>query len=450
MKTPEEQPPPSVPATGKQGGKARAIQAWAEPSVWTEPMLMALERGIKGGKWFSLIDKVWNPRNLESSWQKVRRNGGAAGPDGCSVTRFERDAAARLEKLSPQLREGTYTARPVRRTWIEKPGSAEKRPLGIPDVSDRIVQGALRHVLEPIFERTFSEYAYGFRPGRGAKDALRRVDGLLKEGRTWVVDADIKGYFDAIPHDRLMDCLRQHVSDGRVLDLVEKYLKAGVMDSLHGWSPGERGTPQGAVISPLLANIYLNELDHLMTARGYAITRYADDFVILTNSQEEAEEALKLLRTWTASRELTLHPEKTRLTDASVKGQGFEFLGYRFEAGSKWPRRKSLQKLRDTIRARTPRLNGRSLEAIITGVNSVLRGWFGYFKHSNARTMPAIDGFVRRRLRSILRRREGKRATMKNGSDYQYWPNKFFDAHGLFCLTAARQRHCQSRNRVNC
>jgi len=437
--------PPPVPTGDKQGGEARARWAWTEASVWSEPMLTTLERGIKGGKWFSLMDKAWNPRNLESSWHKVQRNGGAAGVDGHSVAQFARPAASNLERIHRQLREGTWEPQPVRRTWIDKPGSPDKRPLGIPNVSDRIVQGALRHVLEPIFEHTFSEYSYGFRPGRGAKDALRRVDGLLKAGRAWVVDADIKGYFDAIPHDQLMDCLKQKVSDGRVLALVEKYLKAGVMDSISGWSPGERGTPQGAVLSPLLANLYLNELDHLMAARGYAITRYADDFVILTNTESEAREALRLLQEWTARRELTLHPEKTRLIDTSIKGEGFDFLGYRFQNGGKWPRKKSLQKLRDTVRQRTPRLNGRSLEAIIAGLNPVLRGWFAYFKHSAKTNLREMDQFVRRRLRSMLRRRLGGKGTTGMGRDHNRWPNTFFTARGLFCLAAARERICQSR-----
>lgn len=438
-------PPPSVPAGDKQGGEVRARWAWTEASVWSEPMLTTLERGVKGGKWFSLIDKAWNLRNLESSWQKVQRNGGAAGVDGHSVAQFARHAKSSLERIHRHLREGTWEPQPVKRTWIDKPGSTGKRPLGIPNVSDRIVQGALRHVLEPIFEHTFSEHSFGFRPGRGAKDALRRVDGLLKEGRAWVVDADIKGYFDAIPHDRLMDCLRQKVSDGRVLDLVEKYLKAGVMEGLGGWSPGTRGTPQGAVISPLLANLYLDELDHLMTAHGYAITRYADDFVILTNTESEARQALHLLEEWTTRKELTLHPEKTRVIDASVKGEGFDFLGYRFQNGSKWPRRQSLDKLKETIRQRTPRLNGRSLEALIAGLNPVLRGWFEYFKHSAKHALSPVDGFVRRRLRSILRRRLGKRGTKPSSVDSLHWPNTYFTAHGLFCLTDARARHCQSR-----
>jgi RNA-directed DNA polymerase len=408
-------------------------------------MLTTLERGVKGGKWFSLIDKAWNPRNLESSWQKVERNGGAAGVDRQSVAQVARHAASHLERIHRHLRAGTWEPQPVRRTWIDKPGSPDKRPLGIPNVSDRIVQGALRHVLEPVFEHTFSEHSFGFRPGRGAKDALRRVDGLLKEGRAWVVDADIKGYFDAIPHDQLMDCLRRKVSDGRVLELVERYLKAGVMDGLHGWSPGERGTPQGAVLSPLLANLYLDELDHLMTARGYAITRYADDFVILTNTESEAKAALELLEEWTARKGLTLHPDKTRLIDVNVKGEGFEFLGYRFQNGSKWPRKKSMEKLKETIRQRTPRLNGRSLEAIIAGLNPVLRGWFEYFKHSVKRALPNVDAYVRRRLRTMLRKRLGRKGTWKAIQDSRRWPNTFFTAHGLFCLTDARARLCQSR-----
>jgi RNA-directed DNA polymerase len=445
MNMPTQSTPPEVPAGDKQGGEVCARWAWAEASVWTKPMLTTLERGVKGGKWFSLIDKAWNLRNLESSWQKVQRNGGAAGPDGHSTAQFARHAKSNLERIHRQLREGTWEPQPVRRTWIEKPGSPDKRPLGIPNVPDRIVQGALRHVLEPIFEHTFNEHSFGFRPGRGAKDALRRVDGLLKEGRAWVVDADIKGYFDAIPHDQLMDCLRQHVSDGRVLELVEKYLKAGVMDGLNGWSPGKRGTPQGAVISPLLANIYLDELDHLMTARGYAITRYADDFVILTHTESEARQALHLLQEWTTRRGLTLHPEKTRLIDVTVKGEGFDFLGYRFQNGHKWPRKKSMDKLKETIRQRTPRLTGRSMGAIIAGLNPVLRGWFEYFKHSAKTRLREVDQFVRRRLRSMLRIREGFRGVSRKGLDHQRWKNNFFTAHGLFCLTDARARLCQSR-----
>ena len=445
MNTPKQENPPPVPATDKQGGEVRARWAWSEAAVWTEPMLTSLERGVKGGKWFSLIDKVWNPRSLEAAWRKVLRNRGAAGVDRQSVAQFKHHAAEELDRLHWQLQEESYQPQPVRRTWIEKTGSKELRPLGIPSVRDRVVQGAIKHALEPIFERDFSEHSYGFRPGRSAKDALRRVEGQLREGRIWVVDADIKGYFDHIPHEQLMERVERKVSDGRVLELIGKYLKAGVMESAKEWKPTGQGTPQGAVLSPLLANIYLDELDGQMAAQGYAMSRYADDFVILCASQSEAEAALSEVREWCERRGLTLHPEKTRIVDASQAGEGFEFLGYHFERGMKWPRKKSMARLRESIRQRTRRQNGLSLREIIGGVNAVLHGWYAYFKHSKANALETVDGFVRRRLRSILRKRQRQRGTHPAGVDHQRWPNAYFAAQGLFCLRAAQAACRQSR-----
>ena len=234
-------------------------------------------------------------------------------------------------------------------------------------------------VIEPIFEHEFAEHSYGFRPKRGCKDALRRVDELLKSGYNYIVDADLKSYFDTIPHDRLMALVGQKVSDGRVLTLIETFLKQGVLDGMREWTP-EMGTPQGAVISPLLSNIYLNPLDHLMARAGIEMVRYADDFVILCRSPEEASQALAVVQDWTAAAGLTLHPTKTRIVDA--KEDGFEFLGYRFEGGKRYPRAKSLKKFKDTIRAKTKRTSGKSLRAIIGSLNPTLRGWFEYFKHS--------------------------------------------------------------------
>jgi RNA-directed DNA polymerase len=231
--------------------------------------------------------------------------------------------------------------------WIAKPGTSEKRPLGIPTVRDRVVQAALRNVLEPIFEKDFAAHSYGFRPGRGCKDALRRVDALLKQGYSYVVDADLKSYFDTIPHDLLMARIRDKIADNRLLTLVELFLKQQVMEMTAGWTP-ETGTPQGAVLSPLLSNIYLNPLDHLMAQSGVNMVRYADDFVILCRTEAEALKALALVQGWTAQAGLTLHPTKTRIVDAAVRG-GFDFLGYHFERGMRWPRRKSEKKLRQGV-----------------------------------------------------------------------------------------------------
>jgi RNA-directed DNA polymerase len=297
--------------------------------------------------------------------------------------------------------------------------------------------------LEPIFEHEFAEHSYGFRPDRGCKDGLRRVDELLKAGYISIVDADLKSYFDTIPHDRLMSLVGQKVSDGRVLSLIEMFLKQGVLDDLREWTP-EQGTPQGAVISPLLSNIYLNPLDQLMAQEGFEMVRYADDFVILCRSPEEATHALARIQAWTAAAGLTLHPTKTRIVDATK--DGFEFLGYRFENGKRYPRAKSIQKLKDTIRAKTKRTNGECLRAIIGHLNPTLRGWFEYFKHSYRTTFQDIDGWVRMRLRSILRKRQGRKGRGR-GRDHCRWPNALFAVQGLYSLKTAHELACQSSSR---
>lgn len=271
-----EEDKPAVVPEAKQAGDERARRAWAEPCIWTERMLTALEDGVKGGKWFSLIDKVSAPRVLRWAFTRVKANGGAAGVDHQTIAMYEQQEEQQTEYLARTLKEGSYQPAAIRRKWIAKPGSREKRPLGIPTVRDRVVEKALLGTLEPIFERDFAEQSYGFRPGRGCKDALRRVDQLLKEGYEWVVDVDFKSYFDTIPHEPLLKRVEEKVADGRVLELIRKYLRQGVLEELREWQP-EAGTPQGAVISPLLSNIYLDPLDQLMKTRGREMVRYADD-----------------------------------------------------------------------------------------------------------------------------------------------------------------------------
>jgi RNA-directed DNA polymerase len=435
----ETQPTP-VAATPQQAGEARDRDPWwwVERGVWTERMLTRLTSCEPADRvWFRLVDKTYAPVNLQSAFHKVWRNGGSAGADAQTVAHFARHAEAELQRLHEQLREGTYRPQPVRRAWIPKPGSKEKRPLGIPAVRDRIVQGALRHVLEPIFETEFAEQSYGFRPGRGAKDALRRVDTLLKAGHDWVVDADLKSYFDTIPHDRLLALMKQRVADGRVLALVGSFLRAGVLEESKGWQPTERGTPQGGVISPLLANLYLNPLDHQMERAGWEMVRYADDFVILCRSEAGAHAALATVRAWVSEAGLSLHPEKTRVVNATQPG-GFDFLGYHFERGMRWPRQKSLGKLKDRLRAKTSRLDGRSLPDIVADVNRSLRGWYNYFRHSKANTFATVDGYVRRRLRSLLQWRKDGRGYGK-GAAHQRWPNAWFAHRGLLSLAAAHE-----------
>jgi len=309
-----------------------------------------------------------------------------------------------------------------------------------PTVRDRVVQNALRHVLEPILERQFAEHSYGFRPNRGCKDALRRVDRLVKAGYTYTVDVDLKSYFDTIPHDRLVKELRKHVADNSVIGLVENFLQAQVLDGMDQWTP-VAGAPQGAIISPLLSNLYLNELDHQMAAFGYEMTRYADDFVIQCRTAEAAAAALEMVREWTTERGLTLHPTKTKIVHVDI--DGFEFLGYRFIKHRRFPRQKSLAKFRETIRSKTKRTNGNSLQAVIANVNRTLRGWFEYFKHSWRTTFPELDGWIRMRLRSILRKRTGRRGR-GHGLDHHRYPNAFFAGQGLFSLAMAHACKSQS------
>jgi len=442
MKTPRERRPAIVPARDKQAGEAQRRRAWAEPGVWSERMLTALERGVKGNRWFSLIDKVSGDGTLELAWAKVRSNAGGSGVDRITVERFAKDCPRGLLDLQEQLRMASYQPLPVKRVWIPKPGTTERRPLGIPAVRDRIVQTALRLVIEPIFEHRFAEHSYGFRPGRGCKDALRRVQALFDEGSTWIVDADLKSYFDTIPKDRLMCRVEERIADGRVLALLRSYLDQGVLEELTLHEPTERGTPQGAVISPLLANLYLDPLDHLLADSGLQMVRYADDFVILCRSEDEAKSALARVQTWVGENGLTLHPEKTRIVDATQPG-GFDFLGYHFERGYRWPRRKALDRLRDKVRQMTPRTSGDSLACTIARLNQTLRGWYGYFQHSHRTTFPAVDGYVRGRLRSILRKRVGRRGRGR-GADHQRWRNHYFDELGLFSLTQAHASACQS------
>jgi len=398
-------------------------------------MVSALENGVKGGRWYSLMDKVCAPATLAAAWEKVWANAGAAGVDRQSIERFEAREDLYLAELAAALRDGSYRAQPIRRVDIPK-GDGGTRPLGIPTVKDRIVQTAVKFVLEPIFEATFRPTSYGFRPGRGCRDALAEVAQLIANGHTFVVDADLASYFDTIPHGRLMRRVEEHISDGRVLGLLRDWLDQDILRGMERWTP-TTGTPQGAVISPLLANIYLHPLDELMAARGYRMVRYADDFVVLCKSREEAAAALADIRAWVTENGLRLHPDKTRVGDCRQAGEGFEFLGYRFEAGRRWVRKKSLTRLKDRIRERTRRTQGESLERIVASLNPMLRGWFAYFKYAHPYTFDEIDKLIRRRLRAILRKQEKRPGFGRCRVDHQRWTNAFFAQAGLLALHTA-------------
>jgi len=444
-----EKQPATVSET-KQAGDTDSRWEWVERTVGTERMLKALETGVKGGVWFSLMDKVYSRANLRAAFKRVKANRGAAGVDHISVTQFEANLDKELEKLHKSLKNGTYEPQGIRRKYIGKLGSSEQRPLGIPTVRDRVVQTALRHVVEPIFEATFADHSYGFRPGRGCKDALRQVTQQLQRGHYWVVDADIRSYFDRISHQKLRERIEERVADGSLLQLIDSFLKQEVIEDLCHWTP-EEGCPQGSVISPVLANIYLNPLDHQMYEAGITMIRYADDMVILCRSEAEAQRALQFLQEWIESAGLELHPQKTRIVD--LHETGFDFLGYHLQAGKpglprivKWPREKSRMKLRQNLKPLTKRANGRSLEAIIQLLNPKLRGWFAYYKHSNRRTFTQVDRWIRGRLRSMLRKRHGLKGRSR-GADHQRWPNAYFHERGLFSLTTAFDSAIQSSRR---
>jgi RNA-directed DNA polymerase len=426
--------------TTKQTEEGRTRWEWAEPKVWTARMLTALEEGIKGGVWFSLIDKVYTGNNLRAAFAKVKSNGGAPGIDHVTTKSFEAKLDENIASLETELKEGTYQPQAIRRVYIPKPGSKDKRPLGIPTVKDRVVQTALRSVIEPIFEKGFAQHSYGFRPGKGCKDGLRELDKLLKDGYTQVVDVDISSYFDNIPHEKLVKLVKEEVADSRIMQLIDSFLNQEIFDNLKLWTP-EKGTPQGAVISPLLSNIYLNKLDHKMANLRYEMIRYADDMIVLCRTEQEAQAALKEIQGWMENNGLQLHPTKTRIANAIT--EPFEFLGYRFESGRRRPRKKSLKKLKDTIKARTKRCNGNKLEDIVKSLNPVLRGWYEYFKHCCKYVFKDLDGWIRMRLRSILRKRSKKKGRGR-GSDHQRWPNNYFRERGLISLVAAHARECQS------
>lgn len=435
---------PAIVPLAQQAGEIPAPWRWVKPCAWTIRMLTALLTGVKGQKWFRLIDKVFAERNLWSAFQQVAEKKGAAGVDHVTVTDFEKQLPDSVWELSDQLRAGTYRPQAVRRVYIPKPGTTEKRPLGIPAVRDRVVQAAIVNVIEPIFERDFAEHSYGFRPGRGCKDALRRVTELLKNGHVYIVDADLKSYFDTIPHDGLMSRLEEKIADGSLLKLIRSFLEANILDEATEWTP-EAGAPQGAVLSPLLSNIYLNPLDHLLAGMGYEMVRYADDFVILCRTAEDAQKALEVARVWIAENGLTLHPSKTKIVDA--REEGFAFLGYLFEGDTRIPREKSMQKLKDTLRQKTKRSSGDSLKFIINNVNQTLRGWFVYFQHSRPPwVFERLDRWIRVRLRSILRKRAGRKGRGR-GADHQRWPNRYFVTQGLFSLQDAHAKAVQSLTR---
>jgi RNA-directed DNA polymerase len=399
-----------------------------------------LENKVRGGKWHTLINKVYATLNLYTAACKVTEKTKAAGVDGQSCEAFAEHLFVETRKLSEEIRTQSYRPCAVRRVHIPKPGRPnETRPLGIPTVRDRVVQRAIVSVIEPILDHQFHERSFGFRHGRGAHDALRIVEQKLQEGYVYVVDADLKGYFDTIPKEGLMRLLKEHISDTRLLHLIQSFLDQKIMEELREWTP-IAGVPQGAVLSPVLSNLYLNPLDHRMADRGFEMVRYADDFVVLCRSESEAVSVLALIRDWVEAAGLTLHPTKTRIVDSRT--ESFAFLGYSFRGEKIYPRRESLSKIKARLVQLTARTRPGSIEAICMELTSVLRGWFYYFRHCRWTIFADLDSKIRSRLRRLLLRRHRNNPT--RSPRQERWPNDYFTNAGLFSLRAAHNRFGQS------
>lgn len=363
----------------------------------------------------SLIGQVYDPRNLARAWQQVKKNKGAGGVDGVTITRFEQNRDHYLDVLHRRLKSGRYRPRPVKRVEIDKPGSATKRPLGIPTVMDRVCQQALVQVLEPIFEPTFADVSFGFRKGRSTHMAMRRIWGQLVHGGCWVVDADIADFFSTLDHEILLDRVADRVADGKVLSLLRQMLTAGVLrDGIYERTVA--GTPQGGVASPLLSNIYLHVFDERMAQQGFALTRYADDWVIVCHSREEAERALASARAVLEDDlGLQLHPDKTRICHITA---GFEFLGYKIARGAGLryksggpglyavPSDRSIRRFKDKVRTATNRRNPKDLRAMLAELNPIIRGWGMYYRRAHVRRLfHRLDGWIVRRVRSFVTKR---------------------------------------------
>ncbi len=359
----------------------------------------------KKQKVHSLTGRI-DDRLMRQAFKAVKRNRGAAGIDKVSIAMFEENLDANLASLQRDLKtRGSFVPKPLRRVWIPKDAEGKKlRPLGIPAVRDRIAQEVIRRLFEPIFEPLFHDCSFGFRPKRSCHQAIERVLSFHEQGDRVTLDADIAGFFDNIPHKLIVDAVAEEVADGNILNLVKKFLAAGVMDN-GVFKPTSIGTPQGGVISPLLANIVLNKLDWRLEEAGYRFVRYADDFVVVCENRKQAEAALAMVEGVMTELGLKLSPEKTKIASY---GKGYEFLGFRLSSKSRTMRPKSLEKFKTKIRELTRRCN--NLDArVIEKLNQVIRGTANYFApdfSTCVKLYQKLDKWIRMRVRCMKFKRK--------------------------------------------
>ena len=376
--------------------------------------------------YYTLKDKVIKVKNMKVAAKHVLDNAGSAGVDRIDTVEFKENYSVYMRELYRELLEDRYHSKPALRVFIPK-SDGRKRPLGIPTVKDRIAQAAVRGILEPIYEKEFCDCSLGFRKGKSQIDAINKIEEYKEQGYKWVLDADIKGFFDNIDHELLIEFIKQKVTDGWVIEMIKSWLTMGVMKDKE-YIPTEKGTPQGGVISPLLANIFLHEFDKLMVERGYKLVRFADDFVVMTKTKRKAKRAYEVVKEIiTGKLKLELHPEKTVITNF---GEGFVFLGFEFIAWRyKRPRKKSLEKFKDKVRKVTKRNQPWKVESIIKRLNAKIYGWANYFGHGNVKKLfRRLDKWIRMRLRSYM---EKKKAVMNQNKRI---PNSFFRKKGLVSL----------------